>query len=210
MIVTQVRAGKRIASTPPKTTQLSVLPQIQIFAQPLSSSSSKKDTNVIALARMEAGIAGIAVNDPPPAQPSQQQPSQPSPPPGGPPPQENSHQPQVDFVYDVGFAAAAEAASAATKAAIKPPPRTAAKPKSMSRAKAWSIEVENSWRFQSAGFRDGQEYAEHYPEDPAPTWPGGPGFIKVLQHKETGFFMYFRQTRECEDKYLPKIKMYTY
>lgn len=34
--------------------------------------------------------------------------------------------------------------------------------------------------------------------------------IKCLIVKVTGFFMYFRQTRECEDKHLNKVKLYEY
>lgn len=34
------------------------------------------------------------------------------------------------------------------------------KPKSMSRAKAWTAEVENLFRFQEAGYRDELEYIQ--------------------------------------------------
>jgi hypothetical protein len=81
------------------------------------------------------------------------------------------------------------------------------KPTGMTRAKMWTLEVENSFRFQLAGFQDITEYLSTFscPE----VWPGGTGFIKCLQSKKTGYFMYFRQHRECEDKYLNRVKLYT-
>eukprot|EP00603_Paraphysomonas_imperforata_P009474 CAMPEP_0114436680 /NCGR_PEP_ID=MMETSP0103-20121206/13590_1 /TAXON_ID=37642 ORGANISM="Paraphysomonas imperforata, Strain PA2" /NCGR_SAMPLE_ID=MMETSP0103 /ASSEMBLY_ACC=CAM_ASM_000201 /LENGTH=123 /DNA_ID=CAMNT_0001606983 /DNA_START=232 /DNA_END=603 /DNA_ORIENTATION=- len=81
------------------------------------------------------------------------------------------------------------------------------KPSKMQRAKQWSPEVENAYRFQSAGFRDQVEYEETYP---APEFWEETGFVRQLSVKTTGFFMYFRQTRECEDKYLGKTKLYFY
>jgi hypothetical protein len=77
----------------------------------------------------------------------------------------------------------------------------------MQRAKQWSPEVENAYRFQSAGFRDLVEYEETHatPE----VWPET-GFVRQLSVKSSGYFMYFRQTRECEDKYLGKTKLYIY
>ena len=75
-------------------------------------------------------------------------------------------------------------------------------PTKMSRAKHWSPEAENAYRFQSAGFRNTVEYEETYREET--------GFVRQLQVKSSGYFMYFRQTRECEDKYLGKTKLYTY
>jgi hypothetical protein len=80
-------------------------------------------------------------------------------------------------------------------------------PKGMSRAKQWSPEVENAYRYQIAGFRDLEDYISSYPEPES--WPDS-GFVKCLQNKTTGFFMYFRAGRECEDKHLNKIKIYTY
>lgn len=81
-------------------------------------------------------------------------------------------------------------------------------PTKMQRAKHWSVEAENAYRFQSAGFRDSVEYEEMHPSG-AEMWEET-GFVRQLQNKTTGFFMYFRQTRECEDKYLGKTKLYTY
>ena len=87
--------------------------------------------------------------------------------------------------------------------------KKARKPISMQRAKHWSIEVENAFRFQLAGFKDEEEYlsllGNHEPElwDPE-------GVIKCLRAKKTGYFMYFRRTRECEDKLLNRIILYQY
>lgn len=81
-------------------------------------------------------------------------------------------------------------------------------PTKMQRAKHWSVEAENAYRYQSAGFRDSVEYEETHPSG-AEVWEES-GFVRQLQNKTTGFFMYFRQTRECEDKYLGKTKLYIY
>lgn len=87
-----------------------------------------------------------------------------------------------------------------------PPTEDYRKPTGMSRAKTWSLDVENSFRYQLAGFQDINEYVGSYgaPE----IWPES-GFIKCLQSKKTGYFLYFRQHRECEDKYLNRVKIYT-
>ena len=77
----------------------------------------------------------------------------------------------------------------------------------MARAKHWSPEAENAYRFQAAGFRDTVEYEETFP--PPDVWEDT-GFVRQLQAKSSGYFMYFRQSRECEDKYLGKTKLYTY
>ena len=80
------------------------------------------------------------------------------------------------------------------------------KPKSMARAKLWSPEVENSYRYQLGGWRDIEEYISSYGEPEC--WLEG--LVRCLQNKKSGYFMYFRQTRECEDKHLNKVKVYTY
>ncbi len=77
----------------------------------------------------------------------------------------------------------------------------------MQRAKAWSPEVENAFRYQLAGFRDREEYLQSY-EEPE-LWPEE-GLVRCLRAKKTGFFMYFRRTRECEDKHLNRIILYQY
>ena len=80
-------------------------------------------------------------------------------------------------------------------------------PTKMYRPKKWSPEAENAYRFQAAGFRDQFEYEDTYPQPEV--WEET-GFVRQLQHKTTGYYMYFRQARECEDKYLGKTKIYTY
>jgi len=80
-------------------------------------------------------------------------------------------------------------------------------PTGVSRSKCWSVSVENNYRFQLAGFRDQEEYLAHYP---IPQLWNDNGFMRCLQSKRTGYFMYFRRHRECADKYVPKVKIYTY
>jgi hypothetical protein len=75
------------------------------------------------------------------------------------------------------------------------------------RASAWSVEVENSYRYQLAGFRDETEYLSMFPSPEC--WEAG-GMVKCLRAKKTGYYMYFRQSRECEDKHLNKVKLYEY
>lgn len=87
------------------------------------------------------------------------------------------------------------------------------KPKKMTRAKYWTKEVENLFRYQSAGFRDYNEYIEVY-EEPE-HWidevnENLNGLVRCLRTKQSGLYMYFRATRECEDKHLNKIKLYEY
>uniref|UniRef100_A0A674E1C3 Meiosis/spermiogenesis associated 1 n=1 Tax=Salmo trutta TaxID=8032 RepID=A0A674E1C3_SALTR len=62
-----------------------------------------------------------------------------------------------------------------------------ATPKSMSRAKQWTDEVENLYRFQQAGYRDELEYKQ------------------VKQH-----ILYYNRKRECEDREVHKVKVYAY
>ncbi|XP_071490108.1 meiosis expressed gene 1 protein homolog [Diadema antillarum] len=83
----------------------------------------------------------------------------------------------------------------------------AEQPKGMTRPKQWSQEVEENYRFQLAGYRDEIEYKSVKGEMPN-RWPEN-GYIKKLQRKD-GLFYYFNRTRECEDKDVPRTKMYTY
>jgi len=122
--------------------------------------------------------------------------------------------PQVDesFVFDTSCLGEAlsddvEANGVERDAERRQSAAAQAKPKSMSRAKIWSPEVEDLFRFQSAGFRDAKEYATQYPEPQR--WPAN-GFVRVLQDSKTGFFKYYREQRECEDKHLKGIKIFTY
>lgn len=80
------------------------------------------------------------------------------------------------------------------------------KPTSMQRAKVWSLEVENAYRYQLAGFESETDYSATC-TSAAVCWPES-GMIKCLMVKSTGYYMYFRQTRECEEKHLNKVKLY--
>ena len=81
------------------------------------------------------------------------------------------------------------------------------KPSGMQRAKIWTLEVENAYRYQLAGFKDESEYLF---VNPLPEMWSSSGMIKCLTVKDTGYFMYFRQVRECEDKHLNKVKLFQY
>ena len=63
-------------------------------------------------------------------------------------------------------------------------PTVAMQPISMRRAKVWTTEVENAFRFQLAGYRGKEEYECSY--GIAEVWPGS-GFVKCLQAKRTGY-----------------------
>ncbi|XP_015483282.1 meiosis expressed gene 1 protein homolog isoform X2 [Parus major] len=93
-----------------------------------------------------------------------------------------------------------EVSEAMTKAGIKP--------KSMHRAKIWSDNVENLYRFQQAGYRDEVEYKQVKQVDEVECWPET-GFVKKLQRRDNTFYYYNRQ-RECEDKDVHKVKVYVY
>jgi len=69
----------------------------------------------------------------------------------------------------------------------------------MKRATCWTVDVENAFRFQAAGWRDAAEYLSQ--NDCVEVWdaPASP-FVRVLKTKKSGLFMYFRATRECEDR----------
>ncbi|NWI43967.1 MEIG1 protein, partial [Picathartes gymnocephalus] len=82
------------------------------------------------------------------------------------------------------------------------------KPKSMHRAKIWSDDVENLYRFQQAGYRDEVEYKQVKQVDEVEFWPET-GFVKKLQRRDNTFYYYNRQ-RECEDKDVHKVKVYVY
>ncbi|XP_025106161.1 meiosis expressed gene 1 protein homolog isoform X2 [Pomacea canaliculata] len=81
-------------------------------------------------------------------------------------------------------------------------------PKSMTRPKIWSDEVEEAYRFQIAGYRDEVEYKEIQKTDHVDRWPHN-GYIKKLVRRD-GYFYYYNKTRECPDKEIHKTKMYSY
>ena len=80
-------------------------------------------------------------------------------------------------------------------------------PTRCTRAKVWTPEVENCFRLQNAGWREVSEYVVQYPEGPT-QWPNG--FYRCVRVKDTGFFTYWSDKRECEDKYVPRIKVFSY
>ena len=70
---------------------------------------------------------------------------------------------------------------------------------------SWHV-VEESWRLQQVGWREIEEYRCKY-GDPE-RWPNG--FLKVLRTKKDGFWTYWRDHRECENKYLRQVKIFRY
>ncbi|XP_074646626.1 meiosis expressed gene 1 protein homolog [Tubulanus polymorphus] len=81
-------------------------------------------------------------------------------------------------------------------------------PKKMVRASTWSDEVEEAYRFQTAGFRDEIEYMAFTKSKSVDRWPEN-NYVKKLLRKD-GCFYYYDRTRECSDKDLYKIKLYSY
>jgi len=81
-------------------------------------------------------------------------------------------------------------------------------PKSMKRPKVWSVDVEEAFRFQLAGYRDETQYRALSKIDLVDRWPHN-GYIKKLVRQD-GCFYYFNKERECADKDVNKCKIYTY
>ncbi|XP_060937461.1 meiosis expressed gene 1 protein homolog [Limanda limanda] len=81
-------------------------------------------------------------------------------------------------------------------------------PKSMSRAREWTAEVENLFRFQLAGYRDEVEYSQVKLGASVDKWPKS-GFVKKLQRRDDTFYYYDRK-RECQDREVHKVKVFTY
>ena len=86
----------------------------------------------------------------------------------------------------------------------------------MSRAREWSAEVEDAYRLQEAGYRDETE-AVSLGHPPIERWPPPVGFIRKLITRETigkpegaQSTLYFSKRRECEDKSVNQVKLYTY
>ena len=88
-----------------------------------------------------------------------------------------------------------------------PPAVPMGPPKRCSRAKVWTPEVENCFRVQNAGWREVSEYIAQYGEPPT-LWPNG--FYRCVRVKDNGFFTYWSDKRECEDKHVPRIKVFEY
>merc|ERR1711869_177166 len=82
----------------------------------------------------------------------------------------------------------------------------------VTRAREWTPEIEDLWRLQFCGWRDVPEYESVHgsPE----RWPcdsneyGAP-FISKLVTKESGHFTYWRRWRQCEDRQLFQVKVYS-
>ena len=83
-------------------------------------------------------------------------------------------------------------------------PRTPRSHYRVQRAKRWSVEVEENFRLQTLGWKDLEEYEARFG---APDrWDNG--FIKCLRVKKNGYFTYRQSERECEDRFLSKVKLY--
>ncbi|GMH67213.1 hypothetical protein TrST_g14118 [Triparma strigata] len=81
------------------------------------------------------------------------------------------------------------------------------KPTGIKRATQWSPEVEEQYRLQCAGWKNIDEYVIAY--DEPERWASN-DFLKCLRIKKNGYFSYWREWRECEDKYLNRVKIFTY
>ncbi|OQR91617.1 hypothetical protein THRCLA_22443 [Thraustotheca clavata] len=79
-------------------------------------------------------------------------------------------------------------------------------PTKMYRPKEWSPEVEDAFRIQQTGWRDINDYKAKYGEPER--WENG--FVRCTRVKANGYYTYWRSTRECEDKYLNKVKVFEY
>ena len=84
----------------------------------------------------------------------------------------------------------------------------------MSRAKQWSLEVENAFRMAEAGYRGLPELiALGHPQPEV--WPET-GFIRKLRTRESlegggGMsLLYFRRRPECEPRYLNRVKLFVF
>lgn len=87
----------------------------------------------------------------------------------------------------------------------------AAEPKKLIRPKQWTDEVEEAYRFQTAGYRDEAEYNSKKPVGPQADvhrWPHN-NYVKRIQRKD-GCYYYFNKERECLDKDVHKTKLYVY
>ncbi|CAB4010288.1 meiosis expressed gene 1 homolog [Paramuricea clavata] len=81
-------------------------------------------------------------------------------------------------------------------------------PKSVSRPKRWSAEVEDAYRFQLAGYRDETEYTHVQKVEEVDRWPPN-GYVKKLKRRD-GSFYYFNRGRECSDSDVHRTKIYAY
>ena len=92
--------------------------------------------------------------------------------------------------------------------------KKAGEPTGVSRAKHWSVDVENAFRLQEAGYKGEEDLMNIYGEPPAERWPES-GFIRKLPTSHSlaagaRVLLYFRKTPECEPKYVNRVKLYRY
>ena len=184
MIISQVRMKQQ----QPQPKQQTNLPQLNTSLSAISLTPGTRSISLSGMSVVEAARKEVEATLPSFAQPQT-------------PPQ--SSQPQSEgFVLDSG-----ETVLTQTQKPIRAP-KVVIKPKSMTRAKNWTIDVENLFRYQAAGYQSRIEYLGAGHEEPE-IWPEF-GFVKCLTSRETNCFMYFRSHRECEDRFLNKIKIYQY
>lgn len=79
-------------------------------------------------------------------------------------------------------------------------------PTGCTRAKRWSPEVEQNFRFQENGYRDEHDYCKQM----GPPSCLANGWVKKIKIKKNGYFTYFGKDRACVDKYVNKVKLYKY
>ena len=127
-------------------------------AKPLNIGHRGGDGNRRALAVQQAGMAISAA-----------------------PPMQAPMQPTVSHAAAASMPAPAAAAapSMASAPMSQPAPGPARKPKKCTRAKCWTPEVEQQFRFQQSGWRDAVEYEAA--NGPMKRWPNG--FVKVTKVK---------------------------
>merc|ERR1712227_511237 len=94
---------------------------------------------------------------------------------------------------EIVFAAGEGPTTPRVKGDLEPPKRTG-----VSRAKVWSEEAEENYRFQEAGFLDRREYETLFPTHQIARWESGR--IKKLQRKD-GNWNYFKKDRELVKNY---------
>ena len=86
---------------------------------------------------------------------------------------------------------AATEAKEETKKEARDAKMPAREPIRMRRAKTWDVEVENAYRFQCAGWRSAEEYAQGEYGDEI-SWFSDSGLVEKVQNRQ-GLFMYFKR-----------------
>ena len=87
---------------------------------------------------------------------------------------------------------AATEAKEETKKEARDAKMPAREPIRMRRAKTWDVEVENAYRFQCAGWRSAEEYAQGEYGDEI-SWFSDSGLVEKVQNRQ-GLFMYFKRS----------------